>query len=57
MRVVEDPLNRETIQAITQLIVQRFHPEQIILFGNCARADQSEIKTDLPSCRNHTDTA
>ena len=24
MRVVEDPLNRETIQAITQLIVERF---------------------------------
>ena len=42
MRVVEDPLNRETIQAITQLIVERFEPEQVILFGSCARGEEDE---------------
>ena len=42
MRVVEDPLNRETIQAITQLIVERFQPEQIILFGSVARGEEDE---------------
>ena len=42
MRVVEDPLNRETIQAITQLIVERFQPEQVILFGSCARGEEDE---------------
>ena len=40
--IVEDPLNRETIQAITQLIVQRFQPEQIILFGSVARGEDDE---------------
>ena len=42
MRVVEDPLNRETIQAITDLIVDRFQPEQIILFGSVARGEENE---------------
>jgi predicted nucleotidyltransferase len=42
MRVVEDPLNRETIQAITQLVVERFLPEQVILFGSVARGDEDE---------------
>ena len=42
MRVVEDPLNRETIQAITQLIVERFQPEQVILFGSCARGEEDK---------------
>ena len=42
MRVVEDPLNRETIEAITQLIVDRFQPEQVILFGSCARGDTDD---------------
>ena len=42
MRVVEDPLNRDTIQAITQLIVERFQPEQVILFGSCARGEEDE---------------
>ena len=42
MRIVEDPLNRETIQAITQLIVERFQPEQIILFGSVARGEEDE---------------
>ncbi len=42
MRIVEDPLNRDTIQAITQLIVERFEPEQVILFGSCARGETDE---------------
>ena len=42
MRVVEDPLNRETIEAITQLIVERFQPEQVILFGSVARGEEDE---------------
>ena len=42
MCIVEDPLNRETIQAITQLIVERFQPEQIILFGSVARGEDDE---------------
>ena len=42
MRIVEDPLNRDTIQAVTQLIVERFEPEQVILFGSCARGETDE---------------
>ncbi|MDE2990213.1 MAG: nucleotidyltransferase domain-containing protein [Chloroflexota bacterium] len=42
MRIVEDPLNRETIEAVTQLIVARFEPEQVIMFGSCARGDIDE---------------
>ena len=42
MRIVEDPLNRDTIQAVTQLIVERFEPEQVILFGSCARGEADE---------------
>ncbi len=42
MPVVEAPLNRETIQTITQLIVDRFHPEQVILFGSVARGEEDE---------------
>ncbi len=42
MRVVEDPLNRKTIEAITQFIVDRFQPEQVILFGSCARGETDE---------------
>ena len=42
MRIVEDPLNREAIEAVAQLIVERFDPEQIIMFGSCARGDIDE---------------
>ena len=42
MHVVEDPRNRDTIQAITQLIKDRFEPEQVILFGSCARGEADE---------------
>ena len=56
MRVVEDPLNRETIQAITQLIVERFQPEQIILFGSVARGDEDDNSDlDLMVVLRHND--
>ena len=42
MPIVEYPLNRKTIQAITQLIVERFQPEQIILLGSVARSDDMQ---------------
>ena len=32
----------DTIEAITQLIVERFEPEQVILFGSCARGETDE---------------
>ena len=38
--------NRTTIEAITRLIVERFEPEQIILFGSCAR-DETDENSDL----------
>ncbi len=54
--IVEDPLNRETIQAITQLIVQRFQPEQIILFGSVARGEEDENSDlDLMVVLGHND--
>ena len=56
MRVVEDPLNRETIQAVTQLIVERFQPEQVILFGSCARGEEDENSDlDLMVVLRHND--
>lgn len=56
MRVVEDPLNRETIQAITDLIVERFQPEQIILFGSVARGEENEHSDlDLMVVLRHND--
>ena len=42
MRVVEDPLDRETIEAITQLIVERFQPEHVILFGSSVRGEEND---------------
>ena len=33
---------REVLQAITQLIVERFQPEQVILFGSVARGEEDE---------------
>ncbi len=56
MRIVEDPLNRETIEAVTQLIVDRFEPEQIIMFGSCARGDIDENSDlDLLVVLRHND--
>ena len=54
--IVEDPLNRETIQAITQLIVERFQPEQVILFGSVARGEEDENSDlDLMVVLSHND--
>lgn len=39
MNAVETSIGRASIHAITQLIVERFDPEQIILFGSHARGD------------------
>ena len=56
MRIVEDPLNRETIEAVTRLIVERFEPEQIIMFGSCARGDTDENSDlDLMVVLRHND--
>ena len=33
------PIDRATIQAVAQLIAQKFDPEQIILFGSHARGN------------------
>ena len=55
-RVVEDPRNRDTIQAITQLIVERFDPDQIILLGSCARGEDDENSDpDLLVVLRHND--
>lgn len=42
MKAIEVPVDRATIQAIAQLIVERFDPEQIILFGSHARGEAGE---------------
>ena len=39
MNALEAHINRATIQAIAQLIVERFDPEQVILFGSHARGE------------------
>ena len=49
-------LNRETIEAVTQLIVERFEPEQVIMFGSCARGDTDENSDlDLLVVLRHND--
>jgi predicted nucleotidyltransferase len=42
VNAVEDQTDRATIRAMAQLIVERFDPEQIILFGSHARGESSE---------------
>ena len=37
METIEARIDRPTIQAVTRLIVERFDPEQVILFGSHAR--------------------
>ncbi len=39
MNAIEAHIDSATIQAIVQLIVKRFDPEQIILFGSHARGE------------------
>ena len=42
MNAIETHVDRTTIQAIAQLIVERFNPEQVILFGSHARGEVGE---------------
>ena len=42
MNAVEDRIDRATIRAVAELIVERFDPEQIILFGSHARGEVDE---------------
>ena len=42
MNIMEATIDRATIQAIAQLIVERFDPEQVILFGSQARGEVGE---------------
>ena len=42
MNTVETRIDKTTIQAIAQLIVDRFNPEQVILFGSHARGEVGE---------------
>ena len=42
MNTVETHIDRATIRAIAQLIVERFDPEQVILFGSQARGEVGE---------------
>lgn len=37
MNAIKTPITRDTIRAIAKLIVERFDPDQIILFGSHAR--------------------
>ena len=39
MNAIEAHIDSATVQAIAQLIVERFDPEQIILFGSHARGE------------------
>ena len=39
MNTIETHIDRTPIQAIVQLIVERFKPEQVILFGSHARGE------------------
>ena len=39
MQLKEPPINRATIEAVAQLIAERFDPVQVILFGSHARGN------------------
>ena len=39
MNAIEAHIDNATIQAIAQLIVERFDPEQVVLFGSHARGE------------------
>ena len=39
MNTVETRIDKTAIQAIAQLIVERFNPEQVLLFGSHARGE------------------
>ena len=42
MNTIETHIDKTTIQTIAQLIVERFNPEQVILFGSHARGEVGE---------------
>ena len=42
MNTMEAHIDKTTIRAIAQLIVERFDPEQVILFGSQARGEVGE---------------
>ncbi len=42
MNTIETHIDKNTIQVIAQLIVERFNPEQVILFGSHARGEVGE---------------
>ena len=42
MSTVEANINKATIEAVVQLIAERFDPEQVILFGSFARGEAGE---------------
>ena len=42
MNTMEAHIDKTTIRAIAQLIVERFDPEQVILFGSLARGEVGE---------------
>ena len=46
MSVAHAPIDRDTMQAITRLIVERFDPEKVILFGSYARGEAG-VQSDL----------
>ena len=43
---MEDRIDRPTIQAVARLIVERFDPEQVILFGSHA-SGQAGVHSDV----------
>lgn len=48
MNAIEAHIDNATIEAIAQLIVERFEPEQVILFGSYARGEEgSHSDVDL----------
>ncbi len=42
MHTTEANISRPTIEAVAQLVAERFNPEQIILFGSYARGEAGE---------------
>ncbi len=46
METIEARIDKRTLQAVSQLIVERFDPEQVILFGSHARG-QAGMHSDV----------
>ena len=45
-KAIEARIDKRTLQAVSQLIVERFDPEQVILFGSRARG-QAGMHSDV----------